>query len=206
MRVLVVGSGGREHALVWKLAQSKEVDRIYCAPGNPGTSQVARNVAVKPDNIVGLLHLARQEKIDFTVVGPEDPLSMGIVDRFTERGFPIFGPTQRAARLESSKVFTRKLCKHHAIPAGEFGTFTDPEAVRKYVREHGVPIVIKADGLARGKGVYVCRTTEEANRAIDDIMVKKLFGDAGGEAVVEEFLTGEEVSLLAFTDGRNIYP
>ncbi|KPJ56847.1 MAG: phosphoribosylamine--glycine ligase, partial [Planctomycetes bacterium DG_58] len=133
----MVGSGGREHALVWKLAQSKQVDKLYCAPGNPGTAKLAENVDVKADNLMGLIHLARREKIDFTVVGPEDPLARGIVDQFTERGFPIFGPTQRAARLESSKVFTRKLCKQHAIPAGEFGTFTDPEAVRRYVREHG---------------------------------------------------------------------
>ena len=206
MRVLVVGSGGREHALVWKLAGSKQVDKLYCAPGNPGTAKLAENVDVKADNLMGLIHLARREKIDFTVVGPEDPLAHGIVDQFTERGFPVFGPTQRAARLESSKVFTRKLCKQHAIPAGEFGTFTDPEAVRRYVREHGVPIVIKADGLARGKGVYVCRTPDDASRAIHDIMVEKIFGDAGAEVVVEEFLTGEEASVLAFTDARNIYP
>lgn len=205
MRVLVVGSGGREHALVWKLAQSKKVDKLFCAPGNPGTAKLAENVPVQPDNLVGLLHLARHEKIDFTIVGPEDPLSRGIVDRFTQRGHPIFGPTQRAARLESSKVFSRKLCKHHAIPGAEFGTFTDPEAARKYVREHGTPIVVKADGLAKGKGVYVCRSTQEANTAIEDILVKKLFGDAGNEVVVEECLKGEEASVLAFTDGRNIY-
>lgn len=206
MRVLVVGSGGREHALVWKLAQSKKVNKVFCAPGNPGTAGLAENVPVQSDNIMGLIHLVRREKIDFTVVGPEDPLSMGIVDRFTERGFPVFGPTQHAARLESSKVFTHKLCKEHAIPSAEFGHFTDPEAVRRYVREHGVPTVIKADGLAKGKGVYVCRTTDEANRAIDDILVKKMFGEAGNEVVVEEFLAGEEASVLAFTDGRNIYP
>ena len=206
MRVLVIGSGGREHALVWKLAQSKKVTKLFCAPGNPGTAQYAENLPVAADNLVGLLHVVRQQKIDFTVVGPEDPLSMGIVDRFAERGYAVFGPTQRAARLESSKVFTRKLCRQHAIPATEFGAFTDPDAVRKYVHEHGVPTVIKADGLAKGKGVYVCHTIEEAQQAIDEIMVKKIFGDAGKEVVVEEFLAGEEASVLAFSDGRNIYP
>jgi len=206
MRVLVVGSGGREHALVWKLARSKDVDKLYCAPGNPGTAPLATNVDVKPDNLMGLVHLVRAEKIDFTVVGPEDPLAMGVVDLFAERGFAVFGPTQHAARLESSKVFTRKLCRQHAIPAGEFGIFTDPDAVRRYVREHGLPAVIKADGLARGKGVYVCRTADEAEHAIHDILVDKIFGDAGKEVVVEEFLTGEEASVLAFTDSRSIYP
>ena len=206
MRVLVIGSGGREHALVWKLAQSKKVDKIFCAPGNPGTAQHGENVDVKADNIVGLLHLVKQEKIDLTVVGPEDPLSMGIVDRFEERANRIFGPTQRAARLESSKSFTHRICRQHAIPAADFGAFTDPAVVLQYVESNGVPIVIKADGLAKGKGVYVCQTMEEAQAAIDDIMVKRVFGEAGAEVVVEEFLTGEEASILVFTDGRNIYP
>jgi phosphoribosylamine--glycine ligase len=206
MRVLVIGSGGREHALVWKLAQSRRVSKVFCTPGNPGTAKLAENLPVQAENIVGLLHVARQNRIDLTVVGPEDPLSMGIVDRFRERGFTVFGPTRRAARLESSKVFTRKLCRQHAIPSPEFGTFTDPEAARKYIRENGVPAVVKADGLAKGKGVYVCHTLDEANAAIDDIMVKKVFGEAGDEVVIEEFLKGEEASLLAFTDGRNIYP
>jgi len=205
MRVLVVGSGGREHALAWKLAQSKDVSKLFCAPGNPGTAELGENVPIQADNINALLNLVLQEKIDFTVVGPEDPLSMGIVDRFGDRGYAIFGPMQRAARLESSKVFTRKLCKHHAIPAGEFGTFTDPEAVRRYIREHGLPTVVKADGLAKGKGVYVCRTPAEAEQAVKDIMEDRIFGEAGREVVVEEFLAGEEASILAFTDGRSIY-
>ena len=206
MRVLVVGSGGREHALAWKLARSKKLTKLFCAPGNPGTAPLGENVPIQPGNINALLNLVLQEKIDFTVVGPEDPLSAGIVDQFAARGYAIFGPTQRAARLESSKVFTRKLCKQHAIPAGDFGCFTDPEAVRKYVHEHGVPTVIKADGLAKGKGVYVCRSVPETETAIREIMLEKIFGDAGHEVVVEEFLTGEEASVLAFTDGRNIYP
>jgi phosphoribosylamine--glycine ligase len=206
MKVLVIGSGGREHALVWKLAQSKKVKKIYCAPGNPGTAKLAENVPVKPENLVGLMEIVRREKIDLAVVGPEDPLSLGIVDRFEERRYVIFGPSQRAARLESSKVFTRKLCRTHGIPSAEFGVFSDPEAARKYVHEHGLPIVVKADGLAKGKGVYVCRSAEEANVAISEIMEKKVFGEAGSEVVVEEFLEGEEASVLAFTDGRNIYP
>ena len=205
MRVLVIGSGGREHAIAWKLAQSKKVTKLFCAPGNPGTAAVAQNLPVQPTNINQLLHVVRQEKIDFTVVGPEDPLSEGIVDTFEERGLAIFGPTRLAARLESSKVFTRKLCKQHAIPGADFGTFSDPDTARKYVREKGVPIVVKADGLAKGKGVYVCRTVEEAHAAIDDIMVKKGFGDSGNDVGIEEFLVGEEASILAFTDSRNIY-
>ena len=142
MKVLVIGSGGREHAIAWKLAQSKKVTKVFCAPGNAGTARLAENVPVKVENLVGLMEIVRREKIDFTVVGPEDPLALGIVDRFEERGYAVFGPTQRAARLESSKVFTRKLCRTHGIPAAEFGAFSDPEAVRKYVHEHGLPTVV----------------------------------------------------------------
>ena len=205
MRVLVIGSGGREHALVWKLSQSKRVTKIFAAPGNAGTAELAENVNVQPENMNQLFHVARQQKIDFTVVGPEDPLSLGIVDEFESRGFPIFGPSRMAARLEGSKVFTRRLCKQHAIPSAEFAVFSDPEAARKYVRERGAPTVVKADGLAKGKGVYVCKTVEEALAAIDEIMVKKAYGDAGNEVVIEGFLEGEEASILAFTDSRTIY-
>ena len=205
MRILVLGSGGREHALVWKLSQSKQVTKLFCAPGNAGTAKLAQNVAVQPENLNALFHVVRQEKIDFTVVGPEDPLSLGVVDEFESRGYPIFGPSRLASRLESSKVFTRRLCKQHAIPSAEFAVFNDPDAARKYVREHGFPIVIKADGLAKGKGVYVCQKPEDVGAAIDEIMVKKAYGDSGNEVVIEEFLAGEEASILAFTDSRSIY-
>jgi phosphoribosylamine---glycine ligase len=205
MRVLVIGNGGREHALAWKLAQSKGVTKVVCAPGNAGTATFAQNVNVQAENLNGLLHVVRQEKIDFTVVGPEDPLSMGIVDDFEGRGHLIFGPSRLAARLESSKVFTRRLCKQHAIPSAEFAVFSDPDAARRYVRERGFPIVIKADGLARGKGVYVCQRPDEAQAAIDEIMVKKAYGESGNEVVIEDFLVGEEASILAFTDSKSIY-
>ena len=205
MRVLVIGSGGREHAIAWKLAQSKQVTKLYCAPGNAGTAGLAENVNVQPENLNALLHVARQEKIDFTVVGPEDPLSLGIVDEFEGRGYPIFGPSRLASRLESSKAFTRRLCKQHAIPSAEFGVFNDPDTARKYVRERGLPIVIKADGLARGKGVYVCRKPEDVGVALDEIMVKKVHGESGDEVVIEDFLVGEEASVLAFTDSKSIY-
>ncbi len=205
MRVLVIGSGGREHAIVWKLSQSKKVSKLYCAPGNAGTAQLAQNVNVQAENVNALFHVVRQEKIDFTVVGPEDPLALGIVDEFESRGYPIFGPSRLAARLEASKVFTRRLCKQHAIPSAEFATFNDPDTARKYLRERGFPLVVKADGLAKGKGVYVCQTPEEAHAALDEIMVKKVHGDAGGEVVIEDFLEGEEASILAFTDSKSIY-
>ncbi len=205
MRVLVIGGGGREHALAWKLAASKRVTKVFCAPGNAGTAELAENVNVQPENLNALFHLVRQNKIDFTVVGPEDPLSLGIVDEFESKGFPIFGPSRLASRLEGSKVFTRRLCKQHAIPSAEFAVFSDPEAARKYLRERGAPIVVKADGLAKGKGVYVCKTLDEAFAAVDEIMVKKAYGDSGNEVVIEDFLEGEEASILAFTDSRTIY-
>ena len=205
MRVLVIGGGGREHALVWKLAQSKKVTKLFCAPGNAGTAGLAQNVNVQAENLNGLMHVVRQEKIDFTVVGPEDPLSMGIVDELESRGHVAFGPSRLASRLESSKAFTRRLCKQHAIPSADFAVFSDPDAARRYVRERGFPIVIKADGLAKGKGVYVCRKPEEAQAAIDEIMVKKAYGESGNEVVIEQFLEGEEASILAFTDSRSIY-
>ncbi len=207
MKVLVIGGGGREHALAWKIAQSPLVDKVYCAPGNAGTASLTRttNVAVNADDLPGLENLVRVEKIDLTVVGPEAPLELGIVDRFTALDFPIFGPTQRAARLETSKAFCKQICRKHGIPSGEFAVFHDPDSARRYIREHPGRIVVKASGLAAGKGVLLCETSEQALSAIDDIMERRVFGEAGREVNVEEFLEGEEASILFFTDGKSIY-
>lgn len=208
MKVLVVGGGGREHALAWKLSQSPEVKNIFCAPGNAGTATLPKtvNLPVSAEDLPGLENVARVRRIDLTVVGPEAPLELGIVDRFSEAGFTVFGPTQRAARIETSKTFAKTICRKHGIPSADFATFHDPDSARRYLREHPGPIVIKASGLAAGKGVLVCRSTEEALTAIHDMMERRIFGDAGLEVVVEEFLQGEEASILFFTDGKAIYP
>ena len=208
MKVLVIGGGGREHALAWKIAQSDRVNKVYCAPGNAGTARLAKttNVPLAADDLPGLENLARVETIDLTVVGPEAPLALGIVDRFTEAGFKVFGPTQRAARLETSKSFSKQICRKYGLPSADFGAFHDPDSARRYVRNHPGRIVVKASGLAAGKGVLLCEDSDEALKAIDDVMDRRLFGDAGKEVVIEEFLEGEEASVLFFTDGRNIYP
>jgi len=206
MKILVVGSGGREHALVWKLAQSPMVEKIYCAPGNPGIAEHAECLDIKADDIRALREFARDNKIDLTVVGPEDPLAAGITDEFESAGLKIFGPSRRAAELEASKVFCKSLLRKHGIPTAEFRRFDDAGDAAAYVKSQPAPLVVKADGLARGKGVLVCHTTEEALDAVKMIMVEKEFGDAGSEVVVEEFLTGEEASILAFTDGSTIAP
>ena len=208
MKVLVVGGGGREHALAWKIGQSELVEKIYCAPGNAGTAKLRKttNVAVQAEDLPGLENLVRIEKIDLTVVGPEVPLDLGIVDRFTKVGFNIFGPTQRAARLETSKSFCKQICRKYGIPSADFGVFHDPDSARRYVGDHPGRIVVKASGLAAGKGVLLCDDTRQALIAINDIMERRLFGDAGKEVIIEEFLQGEEASVLFFTDGRNIYP
>ena len=202
MKVLVIGGGGREHALVWKIRQSPRVDEVYCAPGNAGMEQIAHNVDLSPDDTTGLLEFAQEKHIDLTVVGPELPLTLGIVDEFQRFRLPIFGPNKQAAQLEGSKVFTKELLRKHEIPTGFFGSFTDPEDARRYVAEVGPPIVVKADGLAAGKGVLICTTQREAEQAVDEIMRARIFGDAGDRIVVEEFLEGEEVSFIALTDGR----
>ena len=206
MKVLVVGSGGREHALVWKLAQSPRVEKIYCAPGNAGIAEQAECLPVKGEDIEGLLKVAKEKKIGLTVVGPEAPLTLGIVDRFQAEGLRIFGPTKNAARLEGSKAFMKDLLKKYRIPTAAFETFTNPAQAKIYLKKVGAPIVVKADGLAAGKGVILCQTVAEAEAAVDDIMVKKVFGPAGDRVVVEEFLTGEEASFLALTDGEIVLP
>ncbi len=206
MKILVVGSGGREHALVWKISQSPMVKKIFCAPGNPGIAEIAECVDIESENIDGLYNFAVKQKIDLTVVGPEDSLAAGIVDKFDEGHLHIFGPSKRASILEGSKVFAKTLMRKHGIPTADFKTFDDLKQAKKHIATCGFPLVIKADGLARGKGVFVCKTAEEADKHIDDIMKEKVFGFAGNKIVVEEFLSGEEVSILAITDGQTIVP
>ncbi len=206
MKVLVIGSGGREHALVWKIAQSPKVKKIFCAPGNAGISELATCVPIFADNIDELLAFAQKEKIGLTVVGPEDPLSKGIVDIFESKGLRIFGASGSAARIESSKTFAKELMQKYNIPTAKGETFTSVSKAQTYVRKIGAPIVVKADGLAAGKGVIVCANEKEALAALDQIMVKKEFGNAGSQVVIEECLTGEEASFLAFTDGKTVLP
>lgn len=206
MKVLVVGGGGREHAIVWKVLQSPQVDRVLAAPGNAGIGEVAECAEVKAEDIEGLLRLADGEKVDLTIVGPEAPLALGIVDRFRDAGLKIFGPTKEAAKIESSKVFAKELMAKCGIPTARFEVFDDPKGARDYIRKAGTPLVVKADGLAAGKGSIVCRTLEEAYGAVERIMEKKEFGDAGNMVVVEEMLVGEEASILAVTDGKAIKP
>ena len=205
MRVLVVGSGGREHALAWKIAQSPLVNKVYCAPGNAGTANVAENIDIPPDNIDMLRQFATVTGIGLTVVGPEHPLVNGIVDSFEESGLRVFGPSQRAAEIEGSKVFCKDLMKKYGIPSARYESFDSLEKVKLFTKEDE-PVVVKASGLAAGKGVILCSNGEEAKLAIKSIMQDKAFGNAGDQVVVEEFLTGQEVSLLAFTDGKTVLP
>ncbi len=206
MKVLVIGGGGREHALVWKIAQSPKVKKIFCAPGNAGISGLATCISIDAEDVDKLLEFAKTEKIDLTVVGPEGPLSKGIVDRFEKEGLRVFGATQKAAALESSKSFAKKIMNKYGVPTAEGRTFTSYKQAEAYIKKKGAPIVVKADGLAAGKGVIVCKTVSEAIRALKQVMVKKEFGDAGRKAVVEECLIGEEASFLAFTDGKTVLP
>jgi len=206
LRILVIGGGGREHALVWKLAQSPRVTKIYCAPGNPGIGKLAECVPVPVSDLQGLCQLAIDKKIDLTVVGPEGPLTEGIVDLFTANGLKIFGPDKKAAQLEGSKTFAKDLMRKYGIPTAKYAVFTDADKAKAYIEKEGAPIVVKADGLAAGKGVVVAMTTEEATSAVDMIMCDQAFGNAGAQVVVEEFMSGEEASLLAFTDGKTVVP
>jgi len=206
MKILVIGGGGREHAMVWKIAQSPKVKKIYCAPGNAGIAGLATCVPISAEDIEWLLGFAKKEKVDLTVVGPEVPLSQGIVDRFEDAGLKIFGATQKAVELESSKTFAKSLMKKYGIPTADGKTFTDFKKAEAYVRKLGAPVVVKADGLAAGKGVIVCKTVAEAVKGLKQIMIKREFGDAGNRAVVEECLIGEEASFLAFTDGKTVLP
>ena len=198
VNVLVVGAGGREHALSWKLSTSEKIDQVYAAPGNGGTLQ---NVELSVTDIEGLAKFA-QEKKCFTVVGPEDPLAAGIVDAFVEKGLPIFGPTKNAAKLESSKIWAKEFMKRNSIPTADFEIFDDAQKAKDFVKSYEKPVVIKADGLAAGKGVIVCKNKDEANDAIDTILTKKSFGDAGSKIIIEERIDGVEASYIALCDGK----
>ena len=208
MKVLVIGNGGREHALAWKASQSPLVRTVFVAPGNAGTAlePALQNVAISPTDIPALLSFAQNEKIDLTIVGPEAPLVIGVVDAFRAAGLKIFGPTQGAAQLEGSKAFTKDFLARHKIPTAEYQNFTEVEPALAYVREKGAPIVIKADGLAAGKGVIVAMTLIEAEAAVNDMLAGNAFGDAGHRIVVEEFLDGEEASFIVMVDGENVLP
>ena len=206
MKILVVGSGGREHAIVWKLKQSPKADKIYCAPGNAGIAQDAQCVPIGAMEIDKLVDFAKKEGIDFTVIGMDDPLVAGVVDAFEKEGLRVFGPRKNAAIVEGSKAFSKELMKKYGIPTAKYETFSDYEKAKSYVLGHDVPLVVKADGLALGKGVIICNTHEEAVAALDEIMVDKKFGKSGNTVVIEEFLTGPEVSVLSFCDGKTVVP
>ena len=202
MKVLIVGSGGREHAIAWKVAQSKKVDKIYCAPGNAGISEVAECVPIGAMEFDKLVAFAKEKEIDLTVIGMDDPLVGGIVDVFEKEGLRVFGPRKNAAILEGSKAFSKDLMKKYNIPTAAYETFTDPEKALEYLETAKMPIVLKADGLALGKGVLICQTLEEAKKGVKTLMMDKKFGSAGDEIVIEEFMTGREVSVLSFVDGN----
>jgi phosphoribosylamine--glycine ligase len=206
MKILVLGSGGREHALVWKLAQSPRVAKLYAMPGNPGMAEMADLVAIPLNELDRIVGFAEQNQIDLTVVGPEAPLAAGIVDLFRQRGLKIFGPARQAAQLESSKSFAKNIMQKYGIPTADYRVFTHLAAAQSYVRREGVPIVIKADGLAAGKGVTVAVTLTEALAALDRCLGSKEFGAAGARVLIEEYLEGEEVSILAFADGETVVP
>jgi phosphoribosylamine--glycine ligase len=203
MKLLVIGSGGREHALVWKLSQSPRVTSILCAPGNAGTAQLAANHAVAATDLEGLVALAQNENVDLTIVGPDDPLAAGIVDRFRAAGLRVFGPTASAARLEASKSFAKDFMVRHGIPTAGSATFTDPQAALAHCAASRYPLVVKADGLALGKGVVIAQTREEAEKAVREAMIEKVFGSAGDTVVIEAFLTGPECSIHALVDGSS---
>ncbi|MEK7113473.1 MAG: hypothetical protein AAB873_01460 [Patescibacteria group bacterium] len=194
LKILIIGSGGREHAIGWKVAQSERAGEIFFAPGNAGTLEIGKNVDIKATDINNLLEFAKKEKIDLTLALPDDPLALGVVDLFKQNGFRIFGPTKQASQIESSKAFSKDFMKRHKLPTAEFEVFDDFEKARIYTLEHSLPVVIKASGLALGKGVIICKSYEEVEKALEDIMVKKVFGEAGDTVVIEEFLTGPEIS------------
>lgn len=206
MNVLVIGGGGREHAIAWKLARSPRVEKVYCAPGNGGTARFAQNVPYEPHDFAGLAQFVKDAGIDLTVVGPEDPLLAGIVDFFAQRNLPIFGPSAEAAKMEGSKSFAKKMMSRYNIPTARYESFIDYESALAYIREQGAPIVIKADGLAAGKGVVVAETLAEAEEALYQIMRAGTFGQAGARVVIEECMRGEELTLLSFVDGETVKP
>ncbi len=206
MKILVIGSGGREHTIAWKLFQSPIVEKIFIAPGNAGTALVGENIDIEVDEFEKLAEFAEKEKIGLTIIGPEDPLVKGIVNFFEEKNLNVFGPSKKAAIMEGSKTFTRDLLKKYNIPSAEYAAFENADKAKAYLKEKGAPIVIKADGLAAGKGVVVAETIEEAEKAIDEMILDKRFGESGTKILLEEKLIGEEASYLIFSDGKNILP
>ena len=206
MKVLVVGGGGREHAICSALAKSSKIDKLYCAPGNGGISDVAECVPVKATDIEGMIAKVKELGVDFVMVAPDDPLALGMVDAFEKEGIPAFGPRQNAAIIESSKVFSKNLMKKYGIPTADYCSFNDIDKALAYIDEKGAPIVVKADGLALGKGVVVAATVEEAKQAVKEMMLDGKFGASGANVVIEEFMTGPEVTVLCFTDGKTIAP
>lgn len=206
MKILIVGGGGREHAIAWKLAQSKRVDKLYCAPGNAGIADVAECVPVKAEDVAGVCSFAEENRIDLTVIGPEVPLSLGVVDALAEKGLKAFGPNRKCAQLEGSKSFTKAFLTRHGIPTAGYKEFTDIHELKKSIGIFGYPMVIKADGLAAGKGVVIAEDEAAAAAAVDQIMGDRIFGSAGDKIVVEEYLTGIEASVLCFVDGKTIVP
>lgn len=206
MKILVVGNGGREHTLCWKISQSKMVDKLYCSPGNAGTASVAENVSIEVDEISQIVDFCIKNKIDLVVIGPELPLTLGLTDKLEEKGIKVFGPSALAAEIEGSKAFSKMIMEKYKVPTAKYKVFTDRVEATEYLNEIGVPCVIKADGLAQGKGVFVCMTREMAEDALEEIMGEKSFGDAGNRVLLEEYLDGQEVSILAFTDGSSIIP
>jgi len=206
MKVLVVGSGGREHALCWAIAKSSKLSKLYCAPGNAGIADVAECVAIGGEDVDAVVSFAKDNAIDLVVVGPEAPLVLGMVDKLEAAGIRAFGPSAAAAVLEGSKGFMKDMCAKAGVPTAAYGRFTDAEEAKKFIRENGAPIVVKTDGLAAGKGVIICQSVQEAEKAVDDMMGDKIFGDAGNEIVVEDFLEGEECSFFALVDGERALP
>ena len=206
MKILVVGGGGREHAICWKLLQSEKVEEVICAPGNGGISQIAKCFEINAMDIEGMVALAKSENVDMVFVAPDDPLSAGMVDAMENVGIRAFGPNKKAAQIEASKSFSKNLMKKYNIPTAAYDVFTDASAAKEYINKIGAPIVVKADGLALGKGVYVCMDTSSAIDAVDEIMTQKKFGDAGAKIVIEEYMEGAEVSLLCFCDSKTIKP
>ncbi len=206
MKILVIGAGGREHALVWKISQSRRVKRIYAIPGNPGIAELAECVALNPSNIIEIADFAQREKIDLTIVGPELPLSLGLVDEFAMRNLKIFGPTQKAAFIETSKSFAKEFMKKNKIPTAAFAVFNSPSEAVHFLRAGKFPVVVKADGLAGGKGVFICQDIQEAENAVRAIMMDMKFGKSGSRVVVEEFLQGNEMSFQVISDGKRVIP
>lgn len=206
MKILVVGGGGREHAIIWKLKQNDSIKEIHCAPGNGGISDIATCVPISATDIDGILEYAQKKQFDLVIVAPDDPLYMGLVDKLQEAGIRAFGPTQKGAEIEGSKVYAKELMKKYGIPTAEYEIFTDYQRACEYVKTCKLPTVVKADGLALGKGVIICNTAEEAIEALKNIMVKRQFGDAGNRVVIEEYIQGPEVSVLSFCDGKTILP